>query len=125
MVLFLVGCGTARTTPVGSGSISLDTADPRYKDYFNKIRERIKANWIYPRQAGEHGIEGELLIEFHIAKDGRVVYLELRRSSGTAILDDAALTAIKLAQPFPPLPDELAKRALAINGAFRYQIQKR
>jgi protein TonB len=102
--------------------IPLDTPEPRYQDYFNKIRERIKAKWIYPREAGERGIEGELLIEFHIAKDGRVAFIELRNSSGTAILDDAALTAVKLAQPFPPVPDEIAKRTLAINGQFRYQI---
>ena len=102
--------------------IPLDTPEPKYQDYFNKIRERIKANWIYPRQAGERGIEGELLIEFHISKDGRVAYIQLRHSSGTAILDDAALTAVKLAQPFPPVPDEIAKQTLAINGQFKYQI---
>jgi protein TonB len=102
--------------------IPLDTPEPKYQDYFNKVRERIKANWTYPRQAGERGIEGELLIEFHIAKDGRLEYIALRNSSGVAILDDYALTAVKLAQPFPPVPDEIAKRTLAINGQFKYQI---
>ncbi len=102
--------------------IPLDTPEPKYQDYFNKIRERIKANWIYPRQAGDRGIEGELLIEFHIAKDGRLSHIELRHSSGVSILDDAALTAVKLAQPFPPVPDEIARQTLAINGQFRYQI---
>jgi protein TonB len=111
------GRGGVEGTP-----IPLDTPEPRYQEYFNKVRERIKANWIYPRQAGERGIEGELLIEFHIAKDGRVAYIELRHSSGTPILDDAALTAIKLAQPFPPVPDDIARQTLAINGQFKYQI---
>jgi protein TonB len=111
------GRGGVEGTP-----IPLDTQEPKYQDYFNKVRERIKANWIYPRPAGERGIEGELLIEFHIAKDGRVSYIQLRNSSGTQILDDAALTAIKLAQPFPPVPDAIAKQTLAINGQFKYQI---
>jgi periplasmic protein TonB len=102
--------------------IPLDTPEPRFQDYFNKIRDRIKANWVYPRPAGERNIEGELLIEFHIAKDGRLEYIELRHSSGTPILDDAALTAVKLAQPFPPVPDDISKHSLAINGQFRYQI---
>lgn len=53
-----------------------------------------------------------------------MTYVKLRRSSGSAILDDAALTALKLAQPFPPLPDGLASDTLRINGAFRYQIRK-
>jgi protein TonB len=102
--------------------IPLDTPEPKYQDYFNKVRERIKSKWVYPREAGERGIEGELLIEFHIAKDGRLEYVSLRHSSGTPILDEAALTAVKLAQPFPPVPDDIAKVTLAINGQFRYQI---
>ena len=107
---------------VDGDPIPLDTVEPKYQDYFNKVRDRIKANWVYPRQAGERNIEGELLIEFHIAKDGRLEFIELRHSSGTQILDDAALTAVKLAQPFPPVPDDIAKRSLAINGQFKYQI---
>ena len=102
--------------------IPLDTPEPKFQDYFNQVRDRIKAKWVYPRQAGERNIEGELLIEFHIAKDGRLEFIELRQTSGTQILDDAALTAIKLAQPFPPVPDDIAKRSLAINGQFKYQI---
>jgi periplasmic protein TonB len=102
--------------------VPLDTPEPKYQDYFNKVREQIKSKWVYPRQAGERNIEGELLIEFHIAKDGRLEFIELRHTSGQPILDDAAMTAVKLAQPFPPVPDEIAKRTLAINGQFRYQI---
>jgi len=102
--------------------IPLDTPEPKYQDYFNKIREKIKANWIYPREAGDRGIQGELLIEFHIAKDGRLEYLALRHSSGEEILDRFAMNAVRLAQPFPPVPDDIAKRMLAINGMFRYQI---
>ncbi|MEX2221381.1 MAG: energy transducer TonB [Candidatus Rokuibacteriota bacterium] len=102
--------------------IPLDTPEPKYQDYFNKVRERIKEKWTYPRLAGERGIEGELLIEFHIAKDGRLEFIALRNSSGVSILDDYALNAVMLAQPFPPVPDDIAKRTLAINGQFRYQI---
>ncbi len=72
--------------------------------------------------AGVRGIGGELLIEFHIGKDGRLEFVELRRSSGTPILDDAALAAVKQAQPFPPVPDDIAKRWLTVNGSFRYNI---
>ena len=102
--------------------IPLDTKDPRYTDYFDKIRRRIRANWIYPREAGERGIGGQLLIEFVIAKDGHLAAIELRHSSGTEILDRFALNAVKLAQPFPRVPDSVAKVALPIAGIFTYQI---
>jgi protein TonB len=107
---------------VEGAPIPLDTPEPRFQDYMNKVREKIRANWIYPREAGDRGIEGQLLIEFHIAKDGKLEFIELRDSSGVRILDDYALTAVKLAQPFPPVPDELAKATLPVSAQFRYQI---
>lgn len=102
--------------------VPLDTPEPKYQDYFKILRERIQSKWTYPREAGDRGIGGALLIEFHIAKDGRLAYLEVRRSSGVEVLDEYAVNAIKLAQPFPPVPDDLAKQVLPINGNFVYQI---
>jgi len=104
--------------------IPLDTTDPKYQDYFNQIRERIRSKWIYPREAGDRGIGGQLMIEFHIARDGHLALVELRRSSGVEILDDYALRAVQLAQPFPPVPPALAKAVLPISGLFTYQIVK-
>jgi TonB family protein len=102
--------------------VPLDTTDPRYTDYFEKIRRRIKDNWIYPREAGERGIGGQLLIEFGIRKDGWLQFVDLKRSSGVPVLDQYALNALKLSQPFPPVPDSVAKSTLGIAGIFTYQI---
>jgi TonB family protein len=116
------GGGLRRGRGVIEGEpIPLDTPDPRYSDYFEKIRQKIKSNWIYPREAGDRGIGGQLVIDFAIAKDGRLEAIELRRSSGVAILDLYALNAIKLAQPFPRVPDAIAKNVLPIKGIFTYQ----
>ncbi len=102
--------------------IPLDTTDPRYTDYFERVRRQIKANWIYPREAGERGIGGLLVIDFAIAKSGHLEAIELRRSSGVDVLDLYALNAVKLAQPFPPVPDSVSKGVLPIKGIFTYQI---
>jgi len=83
--------------------------------------EKIKANWIYPCEAGSRGIEGDLNIEFVIAKNGYLQLTELCRSSQVAILDAAALNAVKLAQPFAPLPDDLAKDTLRLTTTLCYR----
>ena len=101
-------------------SIPLDTKDPKYQDYFNKVRAKIKRNWIYPREAER--IEGELLIEFGIAKSGDLQFILLRRTSGVQKLDEYAMRAIQLAIPFPPVPDDLATETLPISARFRYKI---
>jgi TonB family protein len=102
--------------------IPLDTPDPKYQDYFNQIRERIKSKWIYPYEASSRGIGGELSIEFGIAKSGELQFIERRRSSGVELLDDYAMRAVQLASPFPPVPDAISKGGLPILGIFRYQL---
>jgi TonB family protein len=102
--------------------IPLDTPDPKYQDYFNQIRERIKSKWIYPYEASSRGIGGELSIEFGIAKSGELQFIERRRSSGVELLDDYAMRAVQLASPFPPVPDAISKSGLPIHGIFRYQL---
>jgi len=103
-------------------AIPLDTPDPRYQDYFNQIRERIKSKWIYPYEASSRGVGGELSIEFGIAKSGELQFIERRRSSGVELLDDYAMRAVQLASPFPPVPDAISKGGLPIHGIFRYQL---
>jgi TonB family protein len=103
--------------------VPLDTPDPDYQDYFNQIRERIKSKWTYPEEAARRGIDGELLIEFGIAKTGELAFIDKRRSSNIIVLDYAAMHAVELASPFPPVPDAIRKTGgLAILGTFRYQI---
>ena len=48
--------------------VPLDSPDPKYAEYFDLVREKIRENWGYPREAADRGIEGQLLIEFHIAE---------------------------------------------------------
>ena len=85
-----------------------------------RFRSQITSKWIYPYEASSKGIEGELVIDFSIAKSGEVQSIELRKSSGVAILDEYAMRAVRLASPFPPVPDAISKGGLPIHGIFRY-----
>ncbi len=102
--------------------IPLDTKDPKFSDYMERVRKQIKENWVYPREAAEKNIGGSLMMEFGIAKDGQLRFIELRRSSGVPVLDDYAVNAVKLAQPFPPIPDRLSRTGIPIAAVFNYII---
>jgi TonB family protein len=85
----------------------------------------IKERWGYPCIKTGAGCEyktAELVIEFGIAKDGRVPFVNLVRTSGYAIYDDYALNAIRLASPFPPVPDALSKTGFPIMARFHYVV---
>jgi len=93
--------------------------------YFIRVQEQIAAKWGFPLAAGKGGLEGDLLIEPRITKDGSLDRVWLLRTSGVPAFDEAALTAVQGAKPFPPVPDEVAKQTLAINATFRYRIEKK
>jgi TonB family protein len=106
--------------------VPLDSPDPKYSDYLDRVRRMIKDKWGFPCAEGapdRYGCvrrEGELIIEFGIAKDGHVPFIALKQSTGSVNMDSFALNAIKLAQPFPPVPDVISKTGFPILARFRY-----
>ena len=58
-----------------------------------------------PQQARQQRLGGQVVITVGVRRDGSLESARVLRSSGTPLLDDAALRIVQLAQPFPPLPD--------------------
>jgi TonB family protein len=113
--------------------IRLDSEDPRYNDYLEQIRRRIQEKWGYPCIKTERSCEfkeATLDIEFGILKDGRVQFVEVVRPSEYQIYDQYAATAIKLASPFPPVPQAMlntvkpGSTGVPIRARFAYYIVK-
>lgn len=103
-------------------TISLDTKDPTYHPYTKVIKEKIFNSWIYPLSAQQNFIQGSLLIVFRLDKNGNLIDCNIDRSSGHEILDTQALKAIRLANPFPPFPENITVQVLNINASFVYQL---
>jgi len=103
-----------------SAPISLNTRDPVYVTYFNKIKLSIESQWEYPELALRYGLQGKLSLEFTIAQDGQLAQLRLIRSSGSLLLDEEAIRAIKAAAPFPPIPPWIKPNPLPISASMEY-----
>jgi TonB family protein len=108
--------------------IPLDSADPKYTDYLDQVRRRIKEKWGFPCVKNDATRQCEykttqLVIEFGIAKDGKVPFVTVLRSSGYPIYDDYAVNAVKLASPFPPIPDTFSKKGVPIHATFSYVVE--
>jgi protein TonB len=102
--------------------ITFDTKEFKYYGYMQRLKEKIEGIWKYPSDAAEKGIYGDLYIRFTIKQNGRLGAVELVRTSGHKSLDDAAIKALKDAEPYWPLPDEWGSDALTITGHFIYTI---
>jgi protein TonB len=67
------------------------------------LRRRIDSRKVYPQIAVRNGWEGRVLVEMHLEVDGRLAAVRLVAGSGYSILDEATITAVRLASPFPPI----------------------
>ncbi len=123
-----VGTGGATTgktgiTEEGGGGFRLtplNAPEVQYISYFASIKRKIELVWQYPYEAATAGIQGELTLDFVIARSGKVDSIELIRGSGSKILDDEAIRSIRKAAPFDPIPAQYKIPTLLIRGRFVY-----
>lgn len=71
----------------------------------NKLRRALR----YPRDA--RGDSGEALVYFVVDSGGQVVSLNVARSSGNPIIDQAALDTVRRAAPFPAIPGDAGRNS--------------
>lgn len=87
--------------------ISASTREYAWAGYMRAWVDRVEriGNLNYPQEARRRRLSGKLVLTVAIARDGSVRDVQVVDSSGSALLDDAAARIVRLAQPFPPLPE--------------------
>jgi outer membrane biosynthesis protein TonB len=127
------GVGTGRGGIEGE-AISLNSDDPKLADYLQRVKRAIERHWAWPCMKKPGAAECEytsanLHVEFGILKNGTLQFIELRQTSGLVPYDESAMTAIKLASPFPTVPPALMAKAksgstgVPIVAHFIYQYE--
>ncbi len=86
--------------------ISADTRAYAYAAYMAAWVARIEriGNLNYPEVARRERLHGELILTVCITRDGAVCGVDVLKSSGVPLLDRAAARIVRMAAPFPPLP---------------------
>jgi protein TonB len=106
--------------PGKDAGITFDTKEYKYYGYMQRLREKIEGVWKYPYEAEQKRLNGELYIKFTIKKDGSLGEVELLHTSGYRVLDEAAVRALRDANPYWPLPVDWNEDSLTITGRFVY-----
>ncbi|MHB1543075.1 MAG: energy transducer TonB [Gammaproteobacteria bacterium] len=65
------------------------------------LREQVRAALVVPAIARQMGLSGKTLVIFRLEPDGQMLWARVARTSGSSILDRAALEALHQAD-FPP-----------------------
>jgi periplasmic protein TonB len=81
----------------------------RFAQYVDNWRQKIEriGNLNYPEEAKVRKLYGSLQLTVAIKADGEVESVEINRSSGHKILDQAAIRIVRLAAPFDRFPDNI------------------
>jgi TonB family protein len=95
---------------------------PHHVSYRQSLGEWIARYTFYPRQARLLGEEGVVNMRIVIQRDGTVSSHAIVKSSGHDLLDDAALTMVRKASPFPAVPDTIFGHQIAFTVPVRFII---
>jgi len=95
--------------------------------YLNAWRGRVEqigtVNFPAQARARERGAVDNPTLEVAIDADGRLVDIVIRRSSGDKTLDQAALTILRLAAPFEPLPPAVRAEYDVLRFAYEWDFE--
>lgn len=89
--------------------------------------QRSLADWLaehktYPEAARRTGTEGGVIVRFTVDRAGRVLDVQLVRSSGSAVLDTAAQAILRDAT-LPPFTTGMAQDRVTVTVQIRYTLE--
>jgi len=104
--------------------IAADTRESDVAVYLDSLRRKIErvGTMNFPDVARRQKLSGTPVIEVTIGADGKLLQSVLRRSSGHAEIDEAAMRILKLAAPYDPFPADLSVNHDEIRIAYEWQF---
>lgn len=90
--------------------------------YLRSILRHANSKAVYPERALRHRLEGTVMVAITLDEAGQVLNAETVQSSGSALLDQAAVRAAKQAAPYPQPPALLTADALEFDLPFRFAL---
>jgi protein TonB len=106
-------------------TLSASTQEYKYANYLDAWRRKVErvGNLNYPDEAKRRRLYGNLVLHVAIRPDGTVKTINVRKSSGHKLLDDAAIRIVKLSAPFAPFPGEIRKETDIIDIIRTWQFR--
>jgi TonB family protein len=104
-------------------AVSAGPQDPARARYEQLLAAWIERHKYYPQLARRRGVEGTTLLSITLRRDGTVESTAVRQTSKHPLLDEASLEIVRAADPFPPVPPELASRGFAFSVPIRFTLE--
>ena len=107
------------------GGFAFNTYDWNFAPYLLYLKKRIEKNIFPPPAFTRMGIiEGRAVVRFVIAKDGKLLSLQVLQSEGHHSLTETSVNAVEVSAPFRPLPSDFPEDVLEVTGTFIYKVYR-
>jgi protein TonB len=119
-----------RTSVFGSRprrkAISSSTREYKYATYLEAWRRKVEqvGNLNYPEEARRKHLYGNLILRVAVRADGSVEQIQVLRSSGFPVLDQAATKIVELSAPFAPFPPDIKADTDVLDITRTWQFQR-
>lgn len=105
---------------------SVDTRESVVAGYLDSWKRKIESMGVkyFPEEAVLRGHMGSPTLEVTINASGQLHEVVVRRSSGSAVLDQAALTILRRAAPFDPFPEAIRVDYDQLRFAYKWEFRE-
>ncbi len=105
---------------------SVDTRESKIAEYLNSWKAKIESIGVryFPEQGIIDGISGSPTLEVTITASGQLQEVIVRRTSGSKVLDQAALNILRRAAPFDPFPEAIRVDYDQLRFAYKWQFSQ-
>jgi protein TonB len=92
------------------------------KSYFAELMAWLNKHKSYPRDAKKEKQQGVVELQFTLQRDGSVTASSIKKSSGHALLDNAALAMLAAAAPLPALPESMDRQQITLVIPIEFSL---
>lgn len=94
----------AASKATGAKGSTRQAGNAAVSNYPGKVRRKLNRAFRYPAEAKRQGLRGVAHVSFTVTSGGGLAGVRIAKSAGSALLDGAALDAVRRAAPFPAIP---------------------
>jgi len=110
------------STAVTSEGSGRDRSRER-EEYFRSLRAAVEQHREYPRTARRARLQGTVVIRLSVSRSGRLLAVSVTQSSGEEVLDNAALSAVRMTGTFPPTPAAFEREQVTVELPFVFRLK--
>lgn len=106
-------------------TISADTRESRIAGYVDRWKRKIEGvgQRHLPDQTALQGLSGSPTLEVTIDASGELTEVIVLQSSGSTLIDQAALAILERASPFEPFPEAIRQDYPELNFVYKWRFR--